>query len=305
MLAPGSPPCSKKALAVPLQPVEGGVDALLALAEQGRQLAVAPAEDLLQRLDAPPQPPHPLLVAVVEQQESMHRGAQGRFELLALVLGAAEALRGLSVEGVVAQRPAELLGGAVEVPAAEEELAVQLVVGGVGQILGLGDLNALDRPRVLPLLGIEMGEAEEVGGVDGVAPEPLAQDVAQAARARSSAVLLLELADFRQAQLDAQILRVEAEGQEEEVGGLVVAPGFAEPPGHRGQLLDFLVRGALGMAHRRDVLFILLALEAGESLARARRASCTRSCFYIDSTIISRSHDRIPARRRGGFSRWP
>ena len=147
------------------------------------ELAVAPAEDLLQGLDPPAQPPHPLLVALVEEQEGVHRGPQRGLVLLALVLGAAQALGGLAVEGVEAQRLAELLDGAVEVLAPEQQPAVQLVAGRVGQALGLGDLQALDGAGVLPLLGVEVGQAEEVGGVDGVAPEPLAQQVAQAARA--------------------------------------------------------------------------------------------------------------------------
>ena len=247
-VGPGQPALLEEALAVPLQPVEGGVHQLLALAEEAGELAVAPAEDLLQRLDAPPQPPHPLLVAVVEQQEGVHGGAQRRLELLALVLGPPQALRRLAVEGVVAQRPAEFLRGAVEVAAPEEQAAVQLVVGGVGQVLGLGDLDALDGPRVLPLLGVEVGQPQEVGGVDGVAAEPLAQDVAQAARARPR-VLLLELADLRQGQLDAQVLGVQAQGQEEDVRRLLVPSARVEALGQIGQLPDFLARGALRIGH--------------------------------------------------------
>src|SRR6185436_17733862 len=69
----------EEALAVPLQPVEGGAQVLLPLAEDLAELAVAPAEDLLERLDAPPQPLDPLLVPLVQEEEGMDRGAQGRF----------------------------------------------------------------------------------------------------------------------------------------------------------------------------------------------------------------------------------
>ena len=234
---------------MPFQPVEGGVQHVLALAEELRELAVPPAQDLLQGLDAPAQPPHPLLVAVVEQQKGMDRQPQAGLELLALVLGAPQALGGLAVEGVVAQRAAELLGGAVEVAAAEEEAAVQLVIGRVRQVLGLRHLDALEGAGVLPLLGVEVGEAEEVGGVEGVAPEPLAQDVAQAARARPLE-LLLELADLGEAELDAEVLGLQPEGQQQEVGRLFIAGGVAEAPRQVAQLLDLGVRRrALRIGH--------------------------------------------------------
>ena len=147
---------------------------------------------------------------------------QGLFELLALVLGPAQALGRLAVERVVAQGLAEFLDRAVEVLAPEEELAVQLVVRRVGQVLGLGDLQALDGPGVLPLLGVEVGQAQEVGGVDGVAPEAFAQACRAGSGGAAAPVLLLALADLGQGQLDAQVLGVQPQGQEEEVRRLFV-----------------------------------------------------------------------------------
>src|SRR3954464_5485439 len=297
------PPLLQEALAVPLQPVEGDVHHLLALFEDARQLAVAPAQDLLQGLDTPPQPPHPLLVAVVEQQEGVHGGAQRRLELLALVLGPSQALRRLAVEGVVAQRPAEFLRGAVEVAAAEEQTAVQLVVGGVGQVLGLGDLDALDGPRVLPLLGVEVGEPQEVGGVDGVAAEPFAQDVAQAARARPR-VLLLELADLRQRQLDAQVLGVQTQGQEEDVRRLLIPSARVETLGQIGQLPDLRARGALRIAHTPR--FSLHCWSRRGSVARRGRlgprsglpfGGLNPQAFFDKFSYCFSSHHEIPVRR--------
>ncbi len=122
---------------------------------------------------------------------------------------------------------------------------MQLVVRRIGQILGLGHLEALDGPGVLPLLRVEMGEPQEVGGVDGVAPEALAQDVAQAPGAAAAPVLLLALADLGQTQLDAQVLGVQPQSQEEEVRRLLVPPALGEAPREIRQLLDLARGGAL------------------------------------------------------------
>src|SRR5436305_7724283 len=129
----GQPRLLEEALALPLEAVEGGVQVLLPVAEDARQLAVAPAEDLLERLDAPPQAPDPLLVRLVEQQEGVHGGGERRLVAFTLVLGPPQALGDLAVEGVETQRLGELADGAVEVLAPEEEAAVQLVDRGVDE----------------------------------------------------------------------------------------------------------------------------------------------------------------------------
>ncbi len=229
----------EEALAVPLQAVEGGMDLVLARAKHLRQLAAAPAEDLLEGLDAPPQPAPALVVALVEQQEGLDGGLQGGLEALALELGAAQALGDLAVEGVPAQRPGKLLGGAVEVLAAKQQAAVQGGMGGVGQVLGLGHLEALDGAGVLAPLGVEVGEAEEVRGVDGVAAKAFAQHLAQAAAAAVAAALeLLQLADLRQRQLDRQVLGIEAQREQQQLGRLVVPGGGAHAPRQVGELID-------------------------------------------------------------------
>jgi hypothetical protein len=187
----------------------------------------------------------------------MGGGRQRRLEALAFELGPARALGDLAVEGIEPQRPGELLGRALEVLAAEEQAAVQLAVFGIGQVLGLRHLDAFDGARVLAALGVEVSKAQEVGGVDGVAAEALPQHLAQAAAAAVAASrLLLQLAHLRQRQLHRQVLGVETQRQQQQLGRLVMARRATHPPRQAGELVDLgrqvrrLVRGIAHACNR-------------------------------------------------------
>src|SRR6185436_15351231 len=102
---------------------------------------------------------------------------------------------------------------------------------------------------VLPLLGIDVRQTEEMGGVDGVAAEPLAQHVLDAP-GRSPGLQALLLARLGEAQLDAQVLGIETESQKEKLGGFLMTAVLAEPVRQIGQLGGVRL-GTLRIAHIR------------------------------------------------------
>ncbi len=235
-------------LAPPLQALEGEPQSLLALAEELDQALRVPAQRPAQRANTPAQPLGALGVGLVQQEVGVDAGPQRGLELAALVLGAAERLGGLAIEGIEAQRAAEFFGGAVEVAAAIEHPAVQLVRRRIGDVLGLGDLQALDGAPVFPLLGVEVRQAEKVRRVDGVAPRLLAHHQAGVALA-ARAVLGLQAAQLGERHLEAEVLGIELQRELEQLGGLVVHAAVGEPAGQLCQLLD-VERGNRGLAHR-------------------------------------------------------
>ena len=89
-------------LAPPLQAVEGGVQLLLALAEQRHYLLALPTEQVAERADPPPQSQRVVIVGRRQQEEGVDRGADRVVELLALVLDLAEELRRFAVERIEA-----------------------------------------------------------------------------------------------------------------------------------------------------------------------------------------------------------
>ena len=77
----------------------------------------------------------------------------------------------------------------------------------IGQVLGDGDLEVLAGALLVAAVGEEVGEAEEVLGVEGVAPQLLAERLLERARARRARVAPHALG-LRQRQLDAMFFRI-------------------------------------------------------------------------------------------------
>jgi hypothetical protein len=105
----------EEALAVPLDAVAGDLQLLTGLVEEVRHLGVAPAEDALQGEDAPAQPLGVGGVELADQQEGAGGGGGGGLEALALVLGQAQHLGGLAVEGIEVHCAGELAGGGLRI----------------------------------------------------------------------------------------------------------------------------------------------------------------------------------------------
>ena len=224
-----------EALPPPFEPLEGEPQCLLTLVEERDDPLVLPAERLAQGADPAPQALASLRAGLAAEEEGVDRGLQGGPELPPLVLDLAEQLGGHDVEGVQPGGPAEHLGRPVEVLPGEHQPPGELPWAGIAAVLRLRDLEALEGPERLPAFGIEVGEAEEVGGVDDVAPGLLARLFVRGA-SRSGRLVLLP-PQLGQRELDTEVAGIEALGDAVELGRLGDAPLLDETPGERHERL--------------------------------------------------------------------
>ena len=221
----------------PLQPVERGVQLLLALAEEGDDLLALPGEEVLQRADPAAQTDRPFLVDRWQQEEGVDRRGQRFGELLAFVLDLAQELGGLAIERVVAQGALQELRGTVVVLEPEVDARRELEVRRTERVLEPGDVQALERPELLPFLGVEPGEPDEVGGVDAVAAHLGARVLDRIFRCWA-ALRPLQTANAGQSEAGAEIARLEAQSDPEELGGFIVELALRESARKRHEFTD-------------------------------------------------------------------
>ena len=140
--------------------------------------------------------------------------------------------------GSAAQGALEKLSGAVVVLQPEVDARRELEVRRAQGVLQPGDVQALEGPELLALLGVKPGQADEVRGVDAIAAHLRAGVFDRVLGGRRAPLRLLQPADAGEGQAGAEVARFEAQSDPEELGRLVIELALREAARERHQFLD-------------------------------------------------------------------